>query len=123
MKLASSLYVGIGVCAHDNKVLETANFSHVLLRQEAASAKRVLHSYLETVNIASKDRRAIYHTLDHIEAPNWSRDGRYFLFNSEAGSYRSARHRRQAGAGGYRARRALQQHPSGSRRETARSWP
>jgi Tol biopolymer transport system component len=27
------------------------------------------------------DRRVLYHTTDHIEAPNWSRDGLYLLFN------------------------------------------
>jgi Tol biopolymer transport system component len=40
------------------------------------------------VPIASKDRRVVYHTLDLIEAPNWSRDGRYFLFNSSGRIYR-----------------------------------
>ena len=90
VKLPNPLYVGIGVCAHDNKVLETAKFSQLRLRPRpaAASAQRVLHCTLETVNIASKDRRAIYHTLDLIEAPNWSRDGRYFLFNSGGRIYR-----------------------------------
>ncbi|HXP61272.1 MAG TPA: TolB family protein [Dongiaceae bacterium] len=88
VKLADPLYVGIGVCAHDNKVLETAKFSYLLLTRRVNSAKGVLHCTLETVNIASKDRRAIYHTLDHIEAPNWSRDGRYFLFNSGGRIYR-----------------------------------
>lgn len=41
----------------------------------------VLESTLETIAIASTDRRVVYHTRDHIEAPNWSRDGKYFLFN------------------------------------------
>jgi Tol biopolymer transport system component len=50
--------------------------------------KPALHCTLEAVNIGSKDRRAIYHTLDHIEAPNWTRDGRYFLFNSGGRIYR-----------------------------------
>jgi len=88
VKLADPLYVGLGVCAHDNKVLETARFTRVSLRMQAASTNRVLHCTLETVNIASKDRRAMYHTLEHIEAPNWSRDGRYFLFNSGGRIYR-----------------------------------
>ncbi|MGO8675607.1 MAG: TolB family protein [Limisphaerales bacterium] len=100
LKLADPLYVGLGVCAHDNKVLETASFREVVLNTEngatggpkpdqpGMSAKRLLHCTIETINIASKDRKAIYHTLDHIEAPNWSRDGRHFLFNSEGRIYR-----------------------------------
>jgi Tol biopolymer transport system component len=52
------------------------------------TSQAVVESTLETVAIASKDRRVIYHTKDHIEAPNWSRDGKYFLFNSAGRIYR-----------------------------------
>jgi Tol biopolymer transport system component len=40
------------------------------------------HSRLEVVAIASGKRQIVYETRDHIEAPNWSRDGKTFLFNS-----------------------------------------
>lgn len=52
------------------------------------ASQAVVESTLETVAIASKDRRVIYHTKDHIEAPNWSRDGKYFLFNSAGRIYK-----------------------------------
>ena len=52
------------------------------------ASQAVVESTLETVAIASKERRVIYHTKDHIEAPNWSRDGKYFLFNSAGRIYR-----------------------------------
>ena len=38
--------------------------------------------------IGSKDRRVVYHTPDPIEAPNWSRDGQFLLFNSGGHIYR-----------------------------------
>jgi TolB protein len=84
------VYVGLGVCAHDNRVAEQARFTGISLTQHPAQsqAKPALHCTLETVAIASQDRRAIYHTLDHIEAPNWSPDGKYFLFNSNGRIYR-----------------------------------
>lgn len=90
LRFADPVYVGLGVCAHDDKALEEARFSQVeLARREArAGVKPVLHCALETVPIASKDRRAVYHTRDHIEAPNWSRDGQFFLFNSAGRIYR-----------------------------------
>ena len=50
--------------------------------------ERVLESTLETITIASTDRRAVYTTRDHIEAPNWSRDGEYFLFNGNGHIFR-----------------------------------
>jgi len=84
------VYVGLAVCAHDNQVLEKAKFSRVelLSAEKQAGRKQELHCSLETVPIGSKDRRVIYHTLDHIEAPNWSRDGSFLLFNSAGRIYR-----------------------------------
>jgi hypothetical protein len=90
LQFKDPLYVGLGVCAHDNRTSEEARFSEVELQRKSqkSSNKPILHSTLETVPIASKDRRAIYHTLDHLEAPNWSRDGQFFLFNSGGRIYR-----------------------------------
>jgi hypothetical protein len=83
LKFNEPFYVGLGVCAHDNNALETAVFSNVELKQEeSSSTRRQLISTLETVPIASKDRRAIYVTTNLIEAPNWSRDGASLFFNS-----------------------------------------
>ena len=50
----------------------------------------MLYSTLETVPIASADRRVAYVARAHFEAPNWSRDGSYFLFNQDGGIYRLA---------------------------------
>jgi hypothetical protein len=90
LTLTDPLYIGLAVCAHDDKVQEKAKFSDAEIQQKAMQAGKapVLHCTLETVPIASKDRRAVYHTLDHIEAPNWSRDGKHFLFNSGGRIYR-----------------------------------
>ena len=82
-------YVGLGVCSHDNKVVETAVFSKVELkpRKSTSNSKPFLRSTLEIVPIASGDRRAIYCVDDRIEAPNWSPDGSYFLFNRRGRIY------------------------------------
>ena len=76
-------YVGLGVCSHDKDVTETAVFSNVELEKlQPASGKPVLYSALETVTIASTDRRVAYVSAQHFEAPNWTRDGA-FLFNQD----------------------------------------
>ncbi|MGH9847635.1 MAG: TolB family protein [Blastocatellia bacterium] len=41
----------------------------------------MVESTLETIAISSKDRKVIYTAGEHFEAPNWSRDGKYFLLN------------------------------------------
>ena len=72
------------VCAHDNNALEKAIFSNVEIKPAAPSAESLkLESTLETVAIASKDRRVVYHaSASHFEAPNWSRDGKDLYLQS-----------------------------------------
>ena len=88
--LADPVYVGLGVCAHDDKALERVVFSgvHFGAKEPGNAGKPQLHCALELVPIASKDRKVIYHTTNHIEAPNWSRDGEFLLFNSGGRIYR-----------------------------------
>ncbi len=76
-------YVGLGVCAHNNDRLETANFSNVVLERELAkSASPKIESTLETISIASTDRRVVFHSTENIEAPNWHPDGQSIFYNS-----------------------------------------
>jgi len=80
--LTGDFYVGIGVCSHDNNVVEEATFSNVEIKQLTAStAAPVLYSNLETVTVETTIRHVIYSAQGRFEAPNWSRDGSYFLFN------------------------------------------
>ncbi len=92
IELKDPVYVGLGVCAHDNKALETARFTQASLEREPASGnKETLHSSLETISIKSLDRRLIHHSRNHFEAPNWSPDDKFLLFNSSGRLYRLPR--------------------------------
>lgn len=84
-------YVGLGVCAHNNDRIETADFRKVDLVEgpPAAARGRNLLCTLETVTIASKDRRAVWTTTNLIEAPNWTRDNQ-LIFNSRGRLHRVA---------------------------------
>ena len=88
--LEGEFYVGLGVCAHDNKTSDQAVFSDVQLVPVSTptNATPVLESTLEVVPVASADRSVVYRTRDHIEAPNWSRNGNFFLFNSGGRIYK-----------------------------------
>ena len=83
--LNAPFYIGLGVCAHDNNVLEKAVFSKVELIQ---TPQPLIESTLETVSIASKDRRVVYTKRAHFEAPNWSPDGKFFLINQGGRIYK-----------------------------------
>jgi TolB protein len=76
-------YVGIGMCAHDKDVVETAVFSSVELTKPAfdATAKPTLYSTMETMAISSNDRHIIYSAAERFEAPNWTHDGATLVFN------------------------------------------
>ncbi len=84
VRMTGDFFIGIGVCAHDKDVVEKAVFSNVALDQlQPASGKSVLISSLETISVASTDRHVEYTAAAHFEAPNWSRDGKFLIFNQE----------------------------------------
>lgn len=90
VELKDPFYVGLAVCAHDNKTSETAVFSNVEIKplKTPTNANPRVASTLEVVPVASTDRRVIYHTPERIEAPNWSPDGKFFIYNSKGLLYK-----------------------------------
>jgi TolB protein len=88
IELEEPFYIGIGVCSHDKDVVERAVFTNVELTAAprdagAALAPATLYSFLETVPVDSGDRTAVYVSSGRFEAPNWTRDGKAFLFNRD----------------------------------------
>jgi Tol biopolymer transport system component len=102
--LKAPFYVGIGVCSHDNGVVETAKFRNVEVKEGSSSRARAqvsggenvgakapsagatiggakLYSMLEIIDAESFDRRAIYVAEGRFEAPNWMPDGKNLIFN------------------------------------------
>ena len=52
---------------------------HALFAQEATPK---VESSLEIFTLSSNTRQLVYKSPAHFEAPNWSRDGKYLLYNS-----------------------------------------
>lgn len=84
--LADPVYVGIGICSHDANVLETAIVSNVQL--EALPRAPRYRSTVTIYDTVSKVTREVYTHDDVMEAPNWSRDGRFLLVNTGGKLYR-----------------------------------
>ena len=90
--LGEKVHAGIFVCSHNQEVMEEACFTNVRLDvpasarggQEAPPSP----SRLEVFDIESGKREVVYHTQDHIEAPNWSRNGKFLIYNQEGKLYR-----------------------------------
>jgi TolB protein len=84
VSIQGDFYVGLGVCSHDEKVIETAIFSNVKIEPlPPMTGQPVLHSTLESVIVASTDRRVRYTAPIHFEDPNWTPDGKALIFNQE----------------------------------------
>ena len=82
--ITGDFYVGLGVCSHDENVTETAIFSNVTIEAlPATTGQPVLHSALETVIVASTDRRIRYTAPVHFEDPNWMADGKAMIFDQD----------------------------------------
>jgi TolB protein len=84
--LDEPFYVGIGVCSHNPAVTEKASFSNVELTPlPPATENLVLHSTLAITGIDQENRRQTVITTGpfHMQAPNWSRDGKSLLFDRD----------------------------------------
>jgi hypothetical protein len=80
--MAGPFYVGLGVCAHDKNVTETAVFSNVKLEQlPPTTGKPVLYSTLETVAVNTTYRQIVYVAPTRFETPNFAGDGKSLLFD------------------------------------------
>lgn len=81
--LKKSVHVGLVVCSHDENTMETAVFCSVEMKAPGAyqPEDRITESTLETISIETNQRRIVYRSRTHLEVPNWSRDGKYLLFN------------------------------------------
>lgn len=73
LALLFSILIGINLATAQENVASSAS----------GADHKILHSTLETVTISTRKRHVIYTAASHFEAPNWSRDGSYFLFNSD----------------------------------------
>ena len=81
LRLTEPFYVG-WACAHDNNASEKAVFSNVEIT--AARADRREHAGDDRHRVEGPARRV--HRAGNFEAPNWSRDGKYFSSIRAGGS-------------------------------------
>jgi TolB protein len=87
--LGENVYAGLGVCAHEANAMATAVISQVGFENPGVIAEkdRVIASRLEVISVPAGERRVVYETREHIEAPNWSRDGKSLIYNSAGNLY------------------------------------
>ena len=92
LNLGDDLWIGIFVCSHEAEVLETATFENVRIVAPVTEGfdrgKDPFGSRMEILDIASGHRQVLFSQDAVFEAPNWTRDGKALIFNSQGRLYR-----------------------------------
>ncbi len=87
LKMGSSVLAGMFISSHNIDVVEKALFWDVRLEKPAAENidgyQTPSPSRLEILDIETGNRKVVFETDTHIEAPNWSRNGKYLIYNSD----------------------------------------
>lgn len=86
LELGKSVLTGMYIGSHNVDVIEKAEFWNVRLDKPAVErvdgSQLPSPSRLEIMDVETGIRNVLFETETHIEAPNWSRDGKYLLYNS-----------------------------------------
>ena len=92
LQLGDEVYVGLFVCSHNPEVIEKAVFRNVRLTVPAPDGfvpyRDYIGSRLETLDVDTGERRVLMNTVNKIEAPNWTPDGKALIYNSEGKLFR-----------------------------------
>ncbi len=87
-------YVGLFVCSHNPDKKEEAVFTNTRFTRPAADDFIPYTDYigarLETVDVETGRRSVVFESELPIEAPNWSKDGSYFIVNARGRLFRIA---------------------------------
>ncbi len=90
--LGQEFHAGMFICSHNPEVMEKVRFWNVRLDVPAETIggedAPASPSRLEILDVENNKRMIIYSTEKHIEAPNWSRDGKYLIFNESGRLFR-----------------------------------
>jgi len=92
LALNEELYAGLFICSHEEKVVEKAVFSNVRITIPAAKDFRpyrdYIGSHIEIMEVKTGLRKIVHTAPNSLQAPNWTKDGKYLLYNSEGLMYR-----------------------------------
>jgi TolB protein len=92
VSLPDTVYVGLFVCAHNDSVVERAEFSNVRITIPAGPDlvpyRDYLGSRLEILDVASGNATVIHRYRGSFQAPNWTPDGRALIYAQEGRLYR-----------------------------------
>jgi Tol biopolymer transport system component len=85
--LGEDVYAGIFICAHNPNVVERAVFNNVRIVVPASARlvpyRQYIGSDIEILDLATQNSRIIYQSPVSLQAPNWTKDGKSLIYNSD----------------------------------------
>ncbi|AMR32197.1 biopolymer transporter TolR [Mucilaginibacter sp. PAMC 26640] len=92
LDLGDEVYVGLFVCAHNADVTEKATFNNVRIIKPAPldllPYKQYLGSAIELLDLGTQHSRIVYQSKKSLQAPNWMKNGKSLIYNSDGMLYK-----------------------------------
>jgi Tol biopolymer transport system component len=92
IQLNEEVFLGLFICSHDENVMEKAVFSNVQIIIPAAKDFRpyrdYIGSHIELMEVSTGKRKIIHSAPNSLQAPNWTPDNKYLIYNAEGLLYR-----------------------------------
>lgn len=90
--IRKEVFIGLGLCSHNSNVIEQVELSNVRILKPAFDGlvpyRDFLGSNLEIMDVLTGHRKILARFDHSIQAPNWTRDGRYLVYNSNGFMYK-----------------------------------
>ena len=85
LDLGDEVYVGLFVCSHNVNVSETAVFNNTRIVVPAGPKDGYQHyigSDIQILDVKTGNSKIIYQSPISLQAPNWMKNGKYLIYNS-----------------------------------------
>lgn len=83
--LGEEVMIGLFVCSHNAEIVERARFTNVRITVPAPADLVPYRDYLggtiELLDVGTGRRTTVFRSDRPIQAPNWTRDGRFLIYN------------------------------------------
>ena len=90
--LGDDVYVGLFICSHNKDVVEKVKFDNVRIivpaKADFVPYKDYMGSSIETMDVFTGVRKILYTSPASLQAPNWMRDGKNLIYNTNGLMYR-----------------------------------
>ncbi|HEX5168481.1 MAG TPA: biopolymer transporter TolR [Cyclobacteriaceae bacterium] len=90
--LGNDVYIGIFLCSHNDEVVEKAIFKNVRIivpaKTDFVPYRDYIGSHIEVMDIERGHRKILYSEPVSLQAPNWTRDGKSLIYNSNGLLYK-----------------------------------